>query len=216
MHIEIFSDFVCPWCRIGKHNLFAALEDWSAENGGSKPSITYRAYMLNQDTPVEGISFEQWAARLMGGAEQMKRVTGQVTEAAAAVGLTMRFDRIRSYPNTKLAHQLLAIAPNMQRVALADALFQAYFEDGQDIGQLDVLESIAASLQLDAQELASRLTRGEGQDAVAADLLRANRIGVTGVPYFVFDNKFALSGAYPKAEFAALLDRLTPGQPADR
>ncbi|GFN32751.1 DsbA family oxidoreductase [Paenibacillus xylaniclasticus] len=211
MHIELFSDFVCPWCRIGIHNLFAALEDWSADNGGRKPSITYRAFMLNPDTPEEGVPFKQWAAYLTGGPEQMKRVTDQVTDAAAAVGLTMRFDRIRSYPNTRLAHRLLALTPNEHRTALTNALFQAYFEDGQDIGQLDVLESIAASLPLNEQTLAEQLAQGEGEHAVAWDLQRADRIGVTGIPYFVFESKFALCGAYPKAEFAALLGRMSFG-----
>jgi len=215
MRIELFSDFVCPWCRIGQHNLFAALADWSAENGGCKPSITYRAFMLNPDTPEDGVPFELWLDSQAGDVEQAKRVTGHVTEAAAAVGLTMRFDRVKSYPNTRLAHRLLALTPSEHQTALTEALFRAYFEDGADIGRLDTLASIASSLPLDAEELIDRLGRGEGEEAVAADLQRARRIGATGVPFVIFDGKFALSGAYPKAEFAALLSRLKPGQSAD-
>ncbi|MWC27281.1 DsbA family oxidoreductase [Paenibacillus sp. MMS18-CY102] len=214
MHIEIYSDYVCPWCRIGKKNLFDALADWTAEHG-IQPTLTYRAFLLDPNVPEQGSPFQDWISRKMGGTAPSERATAQVTQAAAAVGLSMHFDRISIYPSTRLAHRMLAFTPKEHQSATVNALFKAYFEEGIDIGSIDHLMRIADSVGLeDTDELASKLLLGDGEDAVAADLQRAQRIGVTGVPFFVFDGKYALSGAYPKEDFAALLNRLAVDSPS--
>ncbi|EFM09118.1 DSBA oxidoreductase [Paenibacillus curdlanolyticus YK9] len=208
MHIEIYSDYVCPWCRIGKKNLFDALADWTAEHG-IQPTLTYRAFLLDPSVPEQGSPFQDWINRKMGGSAPSERATAQVTQAAAAVGLTMQFDRISIYPSTRLAHRMIALTPLQQQTAAVDALFKAYFEEGIDIGSIEHLMRIADGIGIeDTDELAAKLLLGDGEEDVAADLQRAERIGVTGVPFFVFDGKYALSGAYPKVDFAALLSRL--------
>lgn len=207
MNIDIYSDIACPWCRIGKKNLFDALAQWQAP--GQEPvTITYRAFQLDPRTPEQGEDFTAAMQRKMGNGANIERATSQVANAGKAVGLEFRFDLVQKMPNTKLAHRLVAITPESHRGELVDALFAAYFQQGLDVTSLPVLLELATGIGLDAAALADRLEAGEGTAEVDADLANASRIGVTGVPFFVFNNKFALSGAYPPAEFVKLLDKV--------
>jgi predicted DsbA family dithiol-disulfide isomerase len=272
--IEVFSDLVCPWCRIGKKHLDDALAAWTggqeepgiqlvgsgeacgagdeacgvdgvttggsvsgsaggasgASGAGSAGSaeaetavnagtaanadvhIVYRAFQLDPSTPVEGAPFRESLAAKFGGMAVVDQMTGRVTEAGAASGITFRFDRIEKSPNTILGHRLIALAPAEKREALVDAYFRAHFEEGEDIGELDRLIAIAEGLGLDGADLRSRLAAGDGTADVQADFDRARRIGVTGVPFFVFGGKYAVSGAYPPAELIRILDKVADEQ----
>lgn len=207
MNIDIYSDIACPWCRIGKKNLFDALAQWQAP-GQESVNITYRAFQLDPHVPEQGEDFAAAMQRKMGSGANMERATSQVAKAGEAVGLEFRFDLVQKMPNTKLAHRLIAIAPEARRGELVDALFAAYFQQGLDVSSLPVLLELAAGIGLDAAALAEQLQAGRGTAEVDADLATASRIGVSGVPFFVFNNKFALSGAYPAAEFVKLLDKV--------
>ncbi len=257
--IEVFSDLVCPWCRIGKKHLDDALAAW---NGGSQEDssgiqlvgsgeacgpgdeacgvdggnggvgvvgsasgadaaaavagndvrVVYRAFQLDPSTPVEGAPFRESLAAKFGGMTVVDQMTGRVTEAGAASGITFRFDRIAKSPNTILGHRLIALAPADKREALVDAYFRAHFEDGEDIGELDRLIEIAEEVGLDGADLRARLAAGDGTADVQADFDRARRIGVTGVPFFVFGGKYAVSGAYPPAELMRILDKVAEEQ----
>ncbi|SFJ24766.1 Predicted dithiol-disulfide isomerase, DsbA family [Paenibacillus sp. UNC496MF] len=204
MHIDLYSDVACPWCRIGKQNLSRALALW-AEQHDEPVTVAYHAYQLDPHLPPEGRAFDEAMMRKMGGPESLKRVVEHVTKAGAAVGLTFRFDRARNMPNTRLAHRFVALLPEDRKDEAVEALFKAYFEDGEDVTALTTLLAIADSLGLDAGKLEARLARGEGDDEVEADLRRARQIGVTGVPFFVFNNRYALSGAYPAEELLGLM-----------
>ncbi len=257
--IEVFSDLVCPWCRIGKKHLDDALAAWNGggqeeqgiqlvgsgeacgpgdeacgldggaggnggvgvvgEASGAEASavgdavrVVYRAFQLDPSTPIEGAPFRESLAAKFGGMAVVDQMTGRVTEAGAASGITFRFDRIAKSPNTVLGHRLIALAPADKREALVDAYFRAHFEDGEDIGELDRLIEIAEGIGLDGADLRARLAAGEGTDDVQADFDRARRIGVTGVPFFVFGGKYAVSGAYPPAELMRILDKVAEEQ----
>lgn len=258
--IEVFSDLVCPWCRIGKKHLDDALAMWNGgqeeasgiqvlgsgnacgvgdeacgvddgsangavagaggASGGSTgkagehagADVVYRAFQLDPSTPTEGAPFRESLAAKFGGMAVVDQMTGRVTEAGAASGITFRFDRIETSPNTVLGHRLIALAPADKREALVDACFRAHFEDGIDIGDLDQLIAIAEGLGMDGAGLRARLAAGDGTADVQADFDRARRIGVTGVPFFVFGGKYAVSGAYPPAELLRILERVASEQ----
>ncbi|MFS0725763.1 DsbA family oxidoreductase [Paenibacillus sp. 1P07SE] len=149
MHIDIYQDFVCPWCRIGKKNLTDALEQWQPSYDG-EVTANYRAFQLNPELPPEGADFQEVMAPKLGGVANIAQATGQVTKAGEAAGLTFRFDRITRMPNTRLAHQLAAIAPRDRQTALVDALYQAYFQEGQDLSDRAVLSAVLTQAGLDA------------------------------------------------------------------
>ncbi|MUG71895.1 MULTISPECIES: DsbA family oxidoreductase [Paenibacillus] len=205
MQIDVYSDMVCPWCRIGKQNLKDALAAWS---GGKEATIRVRSFQLDPSLPPEGLPFHDAMGKKMGGPAGVAQVTERVTQAGAAVGVTFRFDRVTRMPSTLLAHRLVALLPEDRQAALVDGIMKAYFEDGQDIAQLEVLLAIAAAQGHAAETLRSRLEQGEGAERVNADQEEAARIGVTGVPFFVFDNKYALSGAYPAEQMIKVMEQI--------
>ncbi|WP_274654403.1 DsbA family oxidoreductase [Paenibacillus humicola] len=209
MQIDVYSDIVCPWCRIGKSNLTKALELWAAQ-GGETAAVTYRAFQLDPTVPREGLPFAEAMETKMGGQEGALRAAQRVTEAGAAVGVTFRYDRITRLPNTKLAHRLVKLTPERLQAETVEALFRAYFEDGADIARLETLEALAAAIGPEAADAASLLRTEEtaGEAQVDADLQLAERLGVTGVPFFVFNNRFSLSGAYPAEQLAELLKKV--------
>ncbi|BBH23798.1 DSBA oxidoreductase [Paenibacillus baekrokdamisoli] len=211
MHIDLYSDVVCPWCRIGKQNLFRALKQWEAK-GGEPVTITYKAYQLDPNLPEEGRSFDEVMQKKMGGAETLQRMLEHVTKSGAAVGVTFRFDRVTRMPNTRLAHRFIALVPEESKTAAVDSLFRATFEEGRDVAQLSEVLAVAIELGLDEADIRTRLLAGEGSESVDADIEQAHKIGVTGVPYFVFNNKYALSGAYPADELIGLMERVATGE----
>ncbi|WP_308636746.1 DsbA family oxidoreductase [Paenibacillus silvisoli] len=210
MHIDVYSDVVCPWCRIGKQNLTRAIALWS-ETNDEPITVAYHAYQLDPGLPPEGRTFDDVMVKKMGGAESLKRATQHVTQAGAAVGVTFRFDRVTRMPNTYLAHRFMALLPEEKKATAVDELFRAYFEEGQDVAQMSVILTVAERLGVSAPELQARLESGEGSAAVDADLQKAQQIGVTGVPFFVFNNRYALSGAYPAEELLGLMGGVKTG-----
>lgn len=204
MIIDIFQDNVCPWCRIGKANLFRAL----AERGGETPQIRWRAYMLDPTVPKEGLPFMSTMQQKYGPQFSKEGMLGRVVMAGAAVGLTFDFDKVEYMPNTRLSHELIALVPDESKAGLVEAFHRAYFEQGRNIGDRAVLLEIAAEAGLPSAELGSRLDLGEGSAQVEEDLSMARRLGITGVPFFIIGNKYALSGAQPPEAFLKVFRRL--------
>jgi predicted DsbA family dithiol-disulfide isomerase len=200
MKIDVYSDMVCPWCRIGKKNMSDAIEAWN-ETTGQTVEVSYHAYQLDPKLPPEGLPFNNVMEKKMGGAERFRPMLQRVTDAGAAVGVTFHFDKVERMPNTVLAHRITALLPEEDEVHWIDAVMKAYFEDGRDIAKLDVLLQIASELGLDAEEARRLLEAGEGLDAIKQDQATAQALGISGVPFFIINNKYALSGAYPSAQF---------------
>ncbi|KIL36621.1 DSBA oxidoreductase [Cohnella kolymensis] len=200
MKIDVYSDMVCPWCRIGKKNMNDALLAWSQESDATI-EVNYHAYQLDPSLPPEGLPFNDAMEKKMGGAERLRPMLERVTEAGAAVGVTFRFDEVPRMPNTVLAHRMTALVPEDRQPEWVEAVMRAYFEEGRDIAVKQVLLDIAAELKIDAEDLGRRIDAGEGSDSVQKDIETAQGLGLTGVPFFIINNKYALSGAYPAAQF---------------
>jgi predicted DsbA family dithiol-disulfide isomerase len=196
--IAIISDAICPWCYIGKRQLDRALPVLADE--GMRVSTMWLPYQLNPDMPIGGLPRAEYRARKFGSAERGKELDARVTAAAAAVGLDFRMDLIQTTPNTLAAHRLAWFAYETDteaQDALVEAMFKAYFIDGRDIEDTDVLVECAASVGLDRATTLAFLDGDEGRETVLAQDEAARRGGLNGVPTFVMNRHILFSGAVP-------------------
>jgi predicted DsbA family dithiol-disulfide isomerase len=203
IQVDVFHDTVCPWCRIGKRHLELALGEW----GGVPVSVNYRAFFLNPDIPPEGYDFRAYMLAKGGGQIPLEQFFTGPREMGAQVGLTFNFEAITRAPNSMLSHRLIYLAPAAQQESVIDALYSAYFEHGQDIGRLETLMSIAAGQSLDVAVLREKLEGDAGLDAVTADVAWAREHGITGVPFFVLNGRYAFSGAQPPHFISGVLQQ---------
>lgn len=202
VNIDVFLDTVCPWCRVGKQHLFEAVERWN----GEPVEVHFRAFLLDPGAPEEGRPASSLNERL-GGEERVAQAHARVCEAGDACGLRFDFERIDRLPNTLLSHQLIQIAPYHLQTQMVEAITKAYFEDGLDIGDLQVLLDVAEQVGCNRSETSVQLTRGDGKEAVNRDLRFAQDIGITGVPLFIINNRYAISGAQPAEVFLQTFER---------
>ncbi len=198
-HLDIYSDIACPWCFIGKRRLEAALQILPEVD---RPTIRWHAYQLSPETP-EGparANGQEVFAKKFGGEARMKQLFGHVENVGSEVGIAFDFNDPRVV-NTRLAHRAVAIAREVGATAesaVVEALFKAHFEQHQDLGDLAVVVAITAPLMgLDAAVLNARLTGTDGATDVDEDLGNARRYGLSGVPTFILDNTWAMSGGQP-------------------
>jgi predicted DsbA family dithiol-disulfide isomerase len=201
MQLDIFSDTICPWCYVGKRRLARAL----AMRPQPKLVIRWRAFQLNPGMPPEGMDRSRYVEAKFGGPERAKRINDAVTTVGASEGLDFHFERIRHTPNTLASHRLLRLATRHDRQdAMLEALFAAYFVEGRDIGDHGVLEDLAAAVGLpDARAF---LAHGDGIEEAKAEDALARRQGINGVPCFIFNGRFLLSGAQEPESFFQLFD----------
>ncbi|MET7424008.1 DsbA family oxidoreductase [Dactylosporangium sp. NPDC005555] len=207
IQVDVWSDIVCPWCYIGKRRMETAL----AEFDGAV-SVTWRSFQLDPTTPT-GDSRpvgESLAAKLGLSKDRVQGMFAHVTSLAAAEGLAYDFDRART-ANTLDAHRLLhfAKAHDLQG-ALKERLMQAYFTEGADVGDRAVLAGLAASVGLDEVAAKSALADGSYEADVRADIATARAYGISGVPFFVFNEQVGVSGAQPAEVFAQALRQSQP------
>lgn len=208
MYIDVFHDTVCPWCRIGKAHLDAALAEWD----GAAPTVRFRPFLLDPAAPPEGRDFRAHLAGRYGGEQALPRLFDGPRRAGAAVGLRFEFERIARGPNTLLSHLLVAQAPAGEAQArVVDALYAAYFEEGRDIGDRETLAQLGAGAGLD-EAAVRRAFDDEGELAAVREAAADARAGgITGVPVFVFAERTALSGAAPPAAILrAMRDAMEP------
>lgn len=192
MRIDVFHDTVCPWCRIGKRNLQLALEQWPDE-----VEIYYRSFFLNPDIPAEGANFREYMHHKGGGRIPLEQFFEGPRQAGERIGLTFNFEAIVDAPNSTLSHELIALTPAAQRNDMIDAIYTAYFELAQNIGDLEVLLDIAEAQGFSRSATQQRLQAGDVRAEVLQDVQFAREAGISGVPMFIFENMFALSGAQP-------------------
>ena len=205
MQIEIYSDTICPWCFIGKRRLERAL----AERPQEALEITWRAFQLNPDMPAEGMDRQAYLQLKFGGADNARQVYDRVREAGREEAIPFAFEAIQRTPNTIDSHRLIRHAEGLSPdkvEAVVQGLFDAYFIDGRDIGDLEVLTAVAAAASLEAETTRAFLESDEGLAPVRAEDNRARQIGIQGVPTFIFNNKYVLSGAHPPEVLHQLFD----------
>jgi len=192
MRIDIYSDTVCPWCFIGKRRLEAAL----AQRPQPGMTIRWRPFQLNPAMPLEGMARGAYLTAKFGGRANAKRVYDTIQETGRSVGIEFRFDRITHTPNTLKSHQLLHLAAeNGDQDALMERLFRLYFLDGADIGDMAVLAEAARAAGLDPTDAYAALSADVGRQFVVDEDQRARQAGIQGVPTFVLNGRYALSGA---------------------
>ena len=206
VRIDVVSDVACPWCYIGKRRLEAALRarpDIDAE-------VHWRPYMLDPTIPKGGYPRRDYMTRKFGSAERAAEMFARVAEEARRDGLPFDLEAMEVAPNTLDAHRLIhwAEAAGVQD-GVKEALLSAFFIEGRDVGDADVLVSIAQANGMDGKAMRARLASDEDVAQVEAEIAEARRIGVTGVPCFVFDRSSALVGAQPAEAIIAAIDEVT-------
>jgi predicted DsbA family dithiol-disulfide isomerase len=189
--VEVFFDFVCPWCLIGKRQLDAAARRLAELRPDVRLRIVWRSHCLLPDTPADGVPYQAFYVARLGSPEAVARRRAQVQQAGTAAGVRFAFERIEVLPNTAAAHawvtRATASGTEAQQARLIELIFTAYFMEGQNIGDPSVLERLALECGLAAE--GPRAHRGE-RHAHARALYP-----ISGVPHFVFDGSLALSGA---------------------
>lgn len=206
MRIKIVSDTVCPWCFIGKRRLEQAL----AMRPDLVPDIVWKPFELNPDLPFEGRDrMAHLTAKLGNDPGRIASIFQHIRQVGSEVGIDFRFDRIKRSPNTLLSHCLLywAEAEGLQN-RLAEALFAAFFEQGLDIGDPDTLLHIATAAGLNQDAARRKLEQRADLDMVRGQLDEARRLGVSGVPLFVFEERLTVSGAQAPAVLLAAINQL--------
>jgi predicted DsbA family dithiol-disulfide isomerase len=191
MRIDVYHDLVCPWCRIGKANLAAALDQWE----GEAPVVVWRPFLLDPTAPESPEPLLDWFRRTKGVADPAPMFE-RVSQAGAAAGLKFRFDIARSV-QTRDAHRLILATPLETQPALLDVLHRLHFEEGASIGDPVTLAQAAAEAGMDRAEALDLLESGAGTLELQAALRESHHLVQGGVPFFVFDNRYALSGAQP-------------------
>jgi predicted DsbA family dithiol-disulfide isomerase len=203
--LDIISDPICPWCYIGKARLATALA--SAPEGVFE--IHWHPFQLNPDMPAEGRDRRAYLEGKFGGKEGAVRAYAPVAQAAEESGLTINFDKIIRTPNTLDAHRLIQWAgiEGVQN-GVVDALFDAYFVQGLDIGEHEVLADIAASAGMDRAATLRLLATDADLEEVSAKDKQARDMGVGGVPCFIIANKYAVEGAQPAETWAKIIEEI--------
>lgn len=203
MLIDIVSDTICPWCFIGKRRLERAL----AERPDLDVQIGWRPFQLNPDMPLEGMDRQAYLAAKFGGETRAKRTYAPVLAAAEGEGIAIDYDRITKTPNTLASHRLIrwAAASNAQ-YQVVEQLFRRYFLEGEDISDNAVLVEVAREVGMDTGQIALWLAEGRDIDVIRNEDKVAREMGIRGVPCFIFDRRYALSGAQDPEVILQVLD----------
>ena len=213
LSIDIVSDVVCPWCYVGKRRLEAALAQRAREER-EPVRVRWLAFQLNPDIPVGGVDRRSYLECKFGGPERAKQIYARIKAAGDEVGIHFDFERIVRQPNTFDSHRLIAWAQDTQpdsSDALVERLFRAYFTEGIDIGDVAELARLAGDAGFDTDAAHEWLISDAGRSAIAAEEQHARALGISGVPFFIFNQRLAVSGAQP-AE--VLLDAMVQAQMA--
>ncbi|CAN5267491.1 DsbA family oxidoreductase [soil metagenome] len=212
IHIDIFSDVVCPWCYVGERRLQTAINQ--------RPDLTvtrsWQPFQLRPDMPADGADWKQLIDEKFGGTERANEMFAHIKELGKDEGIEFAFDRIASAANTTNAHRLILFAAGQAHEWDAvDALYRAYFTEGKNLNDLDELVAVAGTAGLDPAASRSFLQSDEGMAEVQQSHNTANQLGISGVPFFIFNNQYAVSGAQPAELFLEIFDKLREEEAAD-
>jgi predicted DsbA family dithiol-disulfide isomerase len=205
MHVEIWSDVVCPWCYVGTRRFSAALDRFDRD-----VDVSYRAFELDPTVPPEGMDLDDYLARKFGNPAALDGVRGRLARVGAEVDIDFRWDGQRRV-NTFDAHRLAVWAEDVGGAgvpaALEQRLFRAYFTDNDDVSDHAVLSGLAADVDLNHTAAAEALATGAGADRVRAEEAKATELGIGAVPTFVIEGRWAIPGAQDVDTFVQVLQR---------
>lgn len=189
--VDVISDVICPWCYIGKRRLEKAIAAADVQ-----VSVRWHPFQLNPTMPREGTSRKEYRTRKFGSWERSLELDSKVVAVGEAEGIPFAFDKISRTPNTVDAHRLIWFADQYGcQDAVVEALFHAYFTEGLDIGNRQTLIDVGSEAGLDGHTVENMLDSDEGTYVIAVAREMSKQYGVDGVPFFIINHKFALSGA---------------------
>lgn len=206
MKIEIWSDVVCPFCYIGKRKMEKALDKFPFKD---QVEIEWKSFQLNPDlkTNPHINTIEHLAESKGWSLDQTRQISSNVAEMAKSEGLTFDFEKA-VVANTKRAHQLIHLAKEINKQdEMKEILLQAYFTDGLNVDDLDTLMTLGQKIGLSPEQIQKALNSADFAEAVDQDIYESRQIGVRGVPFFVLDRKFGISGAQPDEVFDQTLEK---------
>ena len=204
--IDVFSDVVCPWCFIGKRRLEKAL----ALASDVPVEVHYRPYYLNEWIPAEGMSRDEYLTTKFGSPERYKGIAQRVQAAAAAEGLVYAVDSISRQPNTRDAHRLIRWAEGIGKAPdMKQRLMDLYFTEGADLSNEAVLVQAAADVGLDPEDVRAALDSDKDIAEIEQEVNAAKEAGIQGVPCFILDGKYAISGAQEPEALAQAIQQVS-------
>jgi predicted DsbA family dithiol-disulfide isomerase len=205
MKIDVYADVVCPWCYVGQKRHEEALR--------SRPDLEverrWRPVQLRPEMPARGVPWRPFALEKFGGEANMRRAFAHVAAAGEPDGVRFDFDRVASAPNTVDAHRLILHAARRGREwPMADALFRGYFAEGRDLNDAEALTAMAADAGLDPDEARAYLAGDSGAQDVWESQQVAVGLGIGGVPFYVIDDRYAVSGGQPAEVWLRTLEAI--------
>jgi predicted DsbA family dithiol-disulfide isomerase len=213
VNVEIFADVVCPWCYLGQARFRDALKDFDGT-----VEVTWRPYQLDPSAPTMAISADEHLLEIFGSPERVAAAHARMHELTAAENLPYAPDRAR-HVNTAAAHRVIWLAGREGGAELQDAvaarLFRAHHAEGRDVGDAATLAELAGEAGLKAEAVLSLLASDEGTAELAEQVARARELGITGVPFFLFEGAWGVSGAQPAEALSGAL-REVAGKLAQR
>ncbi|MBI3147533.1 MAG: DsbA family oxidoreductase [Betaproteobacteria bacterium] len=196
LSIEIISDVVCPWCFIGKRRLARAIEKLRATNPQIAPEISWRPFFLDAQTPVSGEPYRPYLERKFGGPERLDAIWRHIEEVGRGENIDFAFERIALRANTLLAHRLIhRVQAQRDASALVERLFSAHFTAGENLGDAAVLSRLASECGEDEAATRAYLVTDQDAEVVRELVAQSQRMGITGVPFFIFNGRVGVSGA---------------------
>jgi predicted DsbA family dithiol-disulfide isomerase len=205
LRVDIFSDTICPWCYLGKRRFELAM----SARPQYEPRLDWRPFELNPTMPLEGTERAAYMAAKFGDSSKREDTEAALVRHGQAVGLEFRFDLIERVPNTRRSHILIAHAARQGLASEAtERLMQAYFEEGCNIGELEELVRLGVEAGLAEHETRQAMVLRAGQDGVVAAERHAAVLGITGVPAFIFDRQYSVSGAQEITTFVQVIDQV--------
>ena len=212
LHIEVIADFVCPFCFLGKRRLDEAL---GAVQGPSE--TCWYPFQLNPDIPPEGQPFETYLTQRFGGRDNIEPILEHLVAEGRAEGINFEFDRIRHVPNTLPAHQVMQAAESLglNQVRLADGLMSAFFEEGRNIGERNVLIDIAHQVGMPARETRRALGSDQARQVVVTREAQVRGSGLNAAPGFLINRRLLVVGAQPTDNLVNAFDRAMFGEGTD-
>lgn len=212
LQIDVIADFVCPWSRLGKQRMDAALASVYGP-----VEVTWYPFQLNPEMPAGGLGLDEYLTSKFGGREAVAPALAQLTATARADGIDFDFDRISRVPNTVDAHRLMKLAAGSETQSrLAAELYDGFFDRGLDIGNRDVLMELAATAGLERERIARTLDDERTREGVLAAEAQARKAGVTGTPNFLVNKRLFVVGAQSTDTLLSAFDRAMFGEESDQ